>query len=187
MTIVQEADGLRKLVDEFANFARMPSSNPTLQPLAPVLENVVQLYGGAHKDIVFVKDIAPDLPEVFIDGEQIKRVFINLFENAIEAMGGKGRIIVAAKMASSGMAQIDVADEGPGIAAEDVPRLFQPDFSRKKKKSGLGLAIVLRIIMDHSGTISVSRNDPSGARFTIELPVAVKSGEVPGSELGVRS
>ncbi len=173
MTIVQEADGLRKLVDEFANFARMPSSNPTLQPLAPVLESVVQLYSGAHKDIVFVKDLAQDLPEVFFDHEQIKRVFINLFENAVEAMGGKGRIVVTAKMASSGMAQIEVADEGPGIEAQDVPKLFQPDFSRKKKKSGLGLAIVLRIITDHSGTIRVSQNDPHGARIIIELPVAV--------------
>jgi len=178
LTIVQEADGLRKLVDEFANFARMPSSNPTLQPLAPVLESVVQLYSGAHKDILFEKNIMPDLPEVFLDREQIKRVFINLFENAVEAMGGTGRIIVTAKMAPSGMAQIDVADEGPGIAAEDVPKLFQPDFSRKKKKSGLGLAIVLRIIKDHGGTISVSQNEPHGSRFIIELPAAAKSGEV---------
>jgi two-component system nitrogen regulation sensor histidine kinase NtrY len=180
MTIVQEADALRQLVDEFANFARMPSSNPTLQPLAPVLESVVQLYSGAHRDIVFVKDIMPDLPEVFLDREQIKRVFINLFENAIEAMGGKGRILITAKVLAAGMVQIDVADEGPGIAAEDVPQLFEPDFSRKKKKSGLGLAIVLRIIKDHGGTIRVSQNDPSGARFIIELPAAVKSGaEVP--------
>jgi two-component system nitrogen regulation sensor histidine kinase NtrY len=181
LTIVREADGLRKLVDEFANFARMPSSNPKPQPLAPVLENVVQLYSGAHKDIVFVKDIMPDLPEVFIDREQIKRVFINLFENAVEAMGGSGRILVTAKMGSSGMARIDVADEGPGIAAEDVPKLFEPEFSRKKAKSGLGLAIVLRIVKDHLGTISVSRNDPHGARFIIELPASVKSGEVHGS------
>ena len=181
LTIVQEADGLRKLVDEFANFARMPSSNPVLQPLAPVLESVVQLYSGAHKDIVFVKDILPDLPEVFIDREQIKRVFINLFENAVEAMGGSGRILVAAKMTSSGMAQIAVADEGPGISAEDVPKLFEPEFSRKKTKSGLGLAIVLRIIKDHRGTISVSKNDPHGARFIIELPASVKSGEVHSS------
>jgi two-component system nitrogen regulation sensor histidine kinase NtrY len=187
LTIVQEADGLRKLVDEFANFARMPSSNPMLQPLAPVLESVVQLYSGAHKDIVFVKDIKPDLSEVFIDREQIKRVFINLFENAVEAMGGSGRILVAAKMTSSGMAQIDVADEGPGIAAEDVPKLFEPEFSRKKTKSGLGLAIVLRIIKDHHGTISVSRNDPHGARFIIELPASVKSGEVQSPEFSVRS
>jgi two-component system, NtrC family, nitrogen regulation sensor histidine kinase NtrY len=181
LTIVQEADGLRKLVDEFANFARMPSSNPMLQPLAPVLESVVQLYSGAHKDIVFVKDIKPDLPEVFIDREQIKRVFINLFENAVEAMGGRGRILVAAKMTASGMAQIEVADEGPGIAAEDVPKLFEPEFSRKKTKSGLGLAIVLRIIKDHRGTISVSKNEPHGARFTVELPASVKSEEVHNS------
>ena len=147
--------------------------SPAPQPLAPVLESVIQLYGGAHKDITFEKDIASDLPDVFLDREQIKRVFINLFENAVEATGGSGRIAVTAKMTSSGMAQIDVADDGTGIAAEDVPKLFQPDFSRKKKKSGLGLAIVLRIIKDHSGSIRVSRNDPHGARFIIELPVAV--------------
>lgn len=187
MTIVQEADGLRRLVDEFADFARMPSSNPTLQPLAPVLESVAHLYRGAHKDIVFVNSIPPDLPEMFLDREQIKRVFINLFENAVEAMGGTGRIMVSAKMASSDMAQIDVADEGPGIAPEDMPMMFQPDFSRKKKKSGLGLAIVLRIIMDHSGTIRVSQNETRGARFIIELPVAVKGGKEYSSESVVRS
>ena len=173
-TIVQEADGLRKLVDEFANFARMPSSNPTLQSFSPVLESVIQLYSGAHKDVTFVKEIAPDLPDVFLDSEQMKRVLINLFENAIEAMGGKGRIAVTAKMTPSGMAQIDVSDEGPGIEAEDVPKLFQPDFSRKKTKSGLGLAIVLRIIKDHGGSIRVEQNKPEGARFIIELPAAGK-------------
>jgi len=180
-TIVTEADGLRKLVDEFANFARMPSSNPTLQPLAPVLENVVQLYSGAHKDISFSNDVAEDLPEVSLDREQIKRVFINLFENAVEAMGGKGRIAITAKLTPTGLAEINVMDDGPGIAAEDVPRLFQPDFSRKKKKSGLGLAIVLRIIKDHGGSIRVEQNMPRGARFIIELPVAVKKIEVQSS------
>ncbi len=174
LTIVQEADGLRKLVDEFANFARMPSSNPTLQPLAPVIESVLQLYSGAHRDILFVKELSPDLPEVLLDREQIKRVLINLFENAVEAMGGTGKLVVSAKQTTSGMVRIDVADEGPGIAAEDVPKLFDPEFSRKKTKSGLGLAIVLRIIKDHGGSISVSRNDPHGARFIIELPVAIR-------------
>ncbi len=175
LTIVREADGLRKLVDEFANFARMPNSNPTLQPLAPALESAIQLYSGAHKDVVFVKELSPDLPELFLDREQIKRVFVNLFENAVLAMGGAGKIVVSAKRTSSGMARIEVADEGPGIAAEDVPKLFEPEFSRKKTKSGLGLAIVLRIVKDHGGGISVSRNEPHGARFIIELPVGVKT------------
>ncbi|HET6364972.1 MAG TPA: ATP-binding protein, partial [Nitrospirota bacterium] len=170
-TIVQEADGLRKLVDEFANFARMPSSNPVPQPLAPVIESAAQLYAAAHKNITVVKEMAPGIPDVIIDNEQMKRVFINLFENAVEAMSGKGRIWVATRMTSGGMAQIDVADEGPGITAEDIPRLFEPDFSRKKKKSGLGLAIVLRIIKDHGGTIRVEQNIPKGAKFIIQLPV----------------
>ncbi len=174
-TIVQEADGLRKLVDEFADFARMPSSNPIPQQLAPILESVAQLYGGAHKDISVIRDIEQGMPDVQLDGEQMKRVLINLFENAVEAMGGKGRIWVAARMTASGMAQIDVADEGTGIAVEDVPKLFQPDFSRKKKKSGLGLAIVLRIVKDHSGSIRVEQNTPRGARFILELPLAAKA------------
>jgi two-component system nitrogen regulation sensor histidine kinase NtrY len=173
-TIVQEADGLRKLVDEFADFARMPGSNPVPQPLAPILESVAQLYSGAHKDISVIRDIEPAMPDVHLDSEQMKRVFINLFENAVEAMGGKGRIWVAARTTGSGMAQIDVADEGTGIDVEDVPKLFQPDFSRKKKKSGLGLAIVLRIIKDHSGSIRVEQNAPRGARFILELPLAAK-------------
>jgi two-component system nitrogen regulation sensor histidine kinase NtrY len=170
-TIVEEADGLRKLVDEFANFARMPGSNPVPQQLSPVIESVINLYTGAHKDISVIKEIAPGMPDVVLDHEQMKRVFINLFENAVEAMGGKGQIRVAARMTPGGMAQIEVADEGPGIAPEDLPRLFQPDFSRKKKKSGLGLAIVLRIIKDHGGAIRVEQNAPRGARFLVELPV----------------
>jgi two-component system, NtrC family, nitrogen regulation sensor histidine kinase NtrY len=114
------------------------------------------------------------MPELLLDREQMKRVFINLFENAVEAMGGKGRIWVTAGMCGSGRAHIDVADEGCGIPDEDVPRLFQPDFSRKKKKSGLGLAIVQRIVKDHNGVIRVERNTPKGARFIIELPVTAK-------------
>ena len=180
-TIVREADGLRALVDEFANFARMPGSKPSPQPLAPVLEGVVLLYSGAHKDISVQKDITANMPDVILDPEQMKRVFINLFENAVEAMGGKGRIWVTTRMGAAGMARIDVADEGSGIAPEDVPKLFQPDFSRKKKKSGLGLAIVQRIIKDHSGSIRVEQNTPQGARFIIELPAAVKTTEVHSS------
>ena len=178
-TIVQEADGLRKLVDEFANFARMPSSNPVQQPIAPVLESVIQLYAGAHKDLSFVRQFRDDLPEVLLDREQIKRVFINLFENAVEAMGGKGTIWVTTAMNASGRAQVDVADNGPGIAPEDVPRVFEPDFSRKKKNGGLGLAIVHKIIADHGGSIRYERNTPRGARFIIEL--AVRNKEVQSS------
>jgi len=132
-------------------------------------------------------ELANGLAAVNIDREQFKRVLINLFENAVEALGGKGTITVRANLTKSGVTQIEVADEGPGIAAEDVPKLFEPEFSRKKKKSGLGLAIVLRIIKDHNGTIRVEQNRPRGARFIIELPVAPKKTEVRSTEYGVRS
>ncbi len=170
-TIVQEADGLKKLVDEFANFARMPASNPVPQQLAPVVESAAQLYSSAHRDIIIMRELATGMPEVVLDAEQMKRVFINLLENAVEAMEGRGTIRISSRMTPGQMAQIEVADEGSGIAPEDLPKLFQPDFSRKKKKSGLGLAIVLRIIKDHSGSIRVEPNTPKGARFIIELPV----------------
>jgi len=176
-TIVQEADGLRRLVDEFANFARMPVSNPRPQPLLPILESVIQLYNGAHRDIEFVKEFAVDLPEVMIDTEQIKRVFINLFENAVEAMDRKGRIWVTVHMNPDGRARIEVADEGQGIAAGDAHRVFEPDFSRKRRDGGLGLAIVDRIITEHNGAIHAEANQPRGARFIMELPVALKREE----------
>jgi len=171
-TIVQEADGLRKLVDEFANFARMPSANPVAQPLHLVLESVIPLYAGAHKDIVFVRQFQDGMPDVLLDREQVKRVFINLFENAVEAMGGKGTIWVAISLNASGRAQVEVADNGPGIAPEDAFRVFEPDFSRKKRNGGLGLAIVHKIIADHGGSIRFEQNMPRGARFIIELAVS---------------
>lgn len=176
-TIVQEADGLRALVDEFANFARMPSSNPVPQQIAPVLESVIQLYDGAHKDITFVRQFRDELPDVLIDRDQIKRVFINLFENAVEAMGGRGTIWVSTSMNASGRAQIDVADNGPGIAAEAGSKVFEPDFSSKKKNGGLGLAIVQKIIVDHGGVIRFERNKPEGARFIVELAVMARNAE----------
>ncbi|HLE42252.1 MAG TPA: HAMP domain-containing protein, partial [Nitrospirota bacterium] len=121
-TIVREVDGLKRLLDEFSEFARMPRSAPVPQPLAPVMENVVQLYAGAHKDIEFVKDTMSDIPEVLIDREQMKRVFINLIVNAVEVMRGKGTIWMSAHLTSDETVRVEVADDGPGIAAEDLSR-----------------------------------------------------------------
>lgn len=170
-TIVQEVDGLKRLLDEFSEFARMPRSTPVAQQLAPVIESVIHLYAGAHKHIEFVKDIMPDIPDVLIDREQIKRVFINLIVNAVEVMQGKGTIRISAHLSSDETVRVEVADDGPGIAAEDMSRLFEPYFSRTKKGGGLGLAIVEKIIADHNGSIQVAQDQPRGATFVIVLPV----------------
>ena len=172
-TIIQQVDGLKRLLDEFAEFARMPRPNPVSQGLLPVVDSVIRLYEAAHKEVAFVKDVPGDLPEMLLDQEQMKRVFINLFKNAVEVMeesGGEIRVS-ARSAAGDDKVRIEVSDNGPGISVEDVSRLFEPYFSRKKKGGGLGLAIVERIIADHNGSIHAEQNHPHGARFIIELPI----------------
>lgn len=171
-TIIQQVDGLKSLLDEFAEFARLPRPNPVPQRLEPVVDSVIQLYAAAHREVRFLKDIPGDLPELLLDQEQMKRVFINLFKNAVEVMEQGGAIQVSGRVdAADNTVRIDVTDNGPGISMEDVSRLFEPYFSRKKKGGGLGLAIVERIIADHNGSIHAEQNQPHGARFIIKLPM----------------
>jgi two-component system nitrogen regulation sensor histidine kinase NtrY len=112
------------------------------------------------------------MPLINLDREQMSRVFVNLFDNAIQSMAQKGRIWVKTQYDSKRhRATVSVADEGPGINPEDRELLFVPYFSRRKTGTGLGLAIVHRIITDHEGKIRASNNQPTGAVFTFELPV----------------
>lgn len=170
--IVNEVASLKQMVDEFSKFARMPA--PRLAPgsLHDVIREVVTLYQGAHRDVEFVLNLDDDLPTLNFDYEQIKRVFVNLFDNAVQAMNQKGRLWVSTRYDTKRRrAVVSVADEGVGIAPEDQDKLFVPYFSRKKTGTGLGLAIVRRIITDHEGQIQASHNQPKGAVFTFELPV----------------
>jgi len=107
-----------------------------------------------------------------IDREQFKRVFVNLFENAVEALSGRGRIWLTTRFDRPHLkAIVTIEDEGAGIAPEDMDKLFLPHFSRKKTGSGLGLAIVHRIIKDHNGLIQIAPREPRGTVVVIELPV----------------
>jgi two-component system nitrogen regulation sensor histidine kinase NtrY len=107
---------------------------------------------------------------VAIDAQQIRRVLINLIDNAVTAMNGQGSIQIRARGVGGGAMRIEVADSGPGIDPADRDKMFIPYFSTKKRGSGLGLAIVHKVITDHRGTIRVENNDPQGARFVIEMP-----------------
>ena len=172
-TIVTQVDELKKLVNEFSNFARMPSANPSPNNLNQIIEETLLLYQQGHKnvDINFEKFNTP--PVFNLDREQIKRVIINLLENALHAIDGKqGEIAVSSDYdAILNMARIEIADNGHGISPEDKLRLFEPYFSTKKGGTGLGLAIVSTVISDHNGYIRVHDNKPFGTRFVIELPV----------------
>jgi two-component system nitrogen regulation sensor histidine kinase NtrY len=170
--IINEVGSLKHMADEFSKFARLPAPQMTRQSLHDVLREVVTLYRAAQKDIDLILELDEDLPSINFDREQLKRVFVNLFDNAIQAMNQKGRLWVGTKYDTKRRrAVVTVADEGPGIAPEDQERLFVPYFTRKKTGTGLGLAIVRRIITDHEGQIQAGNNQPKGASFTFDLPV----------------
>ncbi len=169
--IVDEVEALKNLVDEFAQFARLPAASLQPTSLHDVVEQALSLYEGLAPGLRIERRLAPDLPTLRLDADQMKRVLINLVDNAIEATEGKGCIVIATEYdRAEGRARLSVADDGPGIAPADRDQLFVPHFSTKKRGSGLGLAIVSRIVQEHLGTIRAEDNAPRGARFVLELP-----------------
>ena len=170
-TIVSEVESLKELVDEFSLFARMPAPKAVPTKVHELLDESLALYDGLFADVRFERRYAASLPLVRLDQEQLRRVVINLVDNAIEAMERRGGITIeTAHDPANSVVRIVVADDGPGIPIGDRDKLFMPYYSTKGRGSGLGLAIVRRIIAEHGGAIDVSDNVPRGTRFTIELP-----------------
>ena len=171
--IIKSVDEIKTLVDEFSNFARMPAILATANDLNDIIREALTLYQEAHRNISF--SFRPDgaIPLIPLDRDQIKRVLINLLDNAVAAIGEGGNVDIESGFdQGSRMATFTVADTGHGIAPEDRPRLFEPYFSTKKSGTGLGLAIVNSIISDHHGFIRVKDNQPKGTIFIVELPVS---------------
>ncbi|MSQ77602.1 MAG: HAMP domain-containing protein [Nitrospiraceae bacterium] len=170
--IISEVSSLKRMVDEFSKYARMPAPQMARQLLHDVVRDVVALYRGAHRDVEFLTELDEALPYLNFDREQLNRVFVNLFDNAVQAMEQRGRVWVTTRHdAKRRRAVVTVADDGPGIGPDDMDKLFLTYFTRKRTGTGLGLAIVQRIITDHEGQIRAGRNEPRGAVFTFELPV----------------
>jgi two-component system nitrogen regulation sensor histidine kinase NtrY len=169
-TIIGEVEGLRRLVDEFSRFARMPSLTPRPTELARLLDGVAALYGETHPGIKLVSDVDPGVPTLEVDPDQLKRAVLNLIDNAVEA--GATEVAIAARWdRRAARVQIVVTDDGAGIAGELRDRVFQPYFSTKTTGMGLGLPIVHQIVTDHGGQVRVEENRPRGSRILIELPV----------------
>jgi two-component system nitrogen regulation sensor histidine kinase NtrY len=173
-SITREVAGLKSLVDEFSRFARMPDAQKSNTSLNDVVTQAAVLYEERLNGVELHLDLQPDLPSAMIDGEQMKRVFVNLIDNALEALttANEGEITVSTRLdAPREMLIAEVADSGEGIPAAYFRRLFQPYFSTRGRGTGLGLAIVQRIVTEHGGKIRAENNLPHGARFVIELPV----------------
>jgi nitrogen fixation/metabolism regulation signal transduction histidine kinase len=170
-TIVGEVESLKGLVDEFSQFARMPAPRAVPTDLHRLITDTLTLYDGLFSDVRIDRRFDATVPLVRLDPEQIRRVMINLVDNAVEAMERQGGIVIETQRdGSNNIVRVVVADDGPGIPAAERDKLFLPYYSTKQRGSGLGLAIVRRIIAEHGGSIEVADNTPRGTRFTIELP-----------------
>jgi len=171
-TIIDQVNEMKNLVNEFSNFARMPTVNPTPNNLNEIISESLILYKEAHREIRFQFFPDPELPIFKLDREQMKRVIINLLDNAVAAVNGEGVIEIEVKYNPSlQMVTLEVRDNGYGIPDEDKPKLFEPYFSTKKAGTGLGLAIVNTVISDHNGYIRARDNSPKGTKFIIDLPL----------------
>jgi two-component system nitrogen regulation sensor histidine kinase NtrY len=174
-TIGREVAGLKAMVDEFSRFARLPATRLEAASLNEVVNEAVGLYEERLDDARIEVQLDPDLPATMLDVAQIKRVFVNLIDNALDALVSvddkKLITISTSRDVETGLVRAEVADTGRGIAPADFRRLFEPYFSRRDSGTGLGLAIVQRIIMEHGGSIRAEKNDPRGAKFVIELPM----------------
>ena len=166
-TIVSEVGQLKRMVDEFARFARMPAVHLRHAQLAEILQQAAGLYNNVKPGVSVSVAVDDDI-ELLVDPEQISRAVGNLLKNAVEATES-GEIQVSARRAPHRVV-IEVADPGRGVPDADKDKLFLPYFSTKGRGTGLGLAIVHRIVNDHDGRISVHDNHPRGTRFEIELP-----------------
>jgi two-component system nitrogen regulation sensor histidine kinase NtrY len=172
--IIRQVEELKKLVDEFSNFARMPAAKPAPANIGEIVRESLSLYREAHQDVKILLNDAKTIPTFNLDREQMKRVLINLLDNAIAAVDGHGEVVVDLSYDDElEIARLEVADNGKGIPPDHKGRLFEPYFSTKKQGTGLGLAIVNTVITDHNGFVRVQDNDPKGTRFIIELPVKV--------------
>jgi two-component system nitrogen regulation sensor histidine kinase NtrY len=177
-TIITQVEELKNLVNEFSSFARMPAAKPAPNNLNEILHEAMVLYEEGHKNIRFQFNPDDRIPVFNLDKEQIKRVMVNLLENAVAAVGEvsgeprDGQITVETRLDPfMNLALVEVADNGCGVSPQDKPLLFEPYFSTKASGTGLGLAIVNTIISDHDGYIRVKDNVPRGARFIIEIPI----------------
>ncbi len=177
-TIIGEVEDLKRLVNEFSAFARMPHLNPVLGDLNALSTETLASFQTAHPGVDFVMSLEPSLPRILIDRESLKRALINLLDNAVSAATGinrnghRARIEIHTSLDStSGVVVLEIRDNGPGISPSLRTRIFEPYFSTKKGGTGLGLAIVSAIVTDHHGFVRVADNAPAGSRFILEFPV----------------
>lgn len=167
--VIEEVERLQRLVDEFNQFARMPPPKRELSDLNPIVQNVVNLYAESVENVQIEESLAPNLPPLSLDSEQIAQALGNLIKNAIEAMPAGGTLNLSTQLASEGKIQVKIQDTGIGMSPQTLAQIFEPYYTTKDTGTGLGMAIVQRIITDHDGEIFIETEEGVGTTVSIEL------------------
>jgi len=168
--INEEINNLQHLVKEFSKFARMPSANFEEYDINEQIRDIIPPYRG-KADITLTLD--PEIPQFFGDKMQMKQVFVNLIQNAIQAMPARGIMEITSRY-ENGMFIFMIKDSGEGISPEDMERIFRPYYTTKEKGTGLGLSIVKRMINQHQGAIEVDSKKGEGTIFIIKINLRKK-------------
>ena len=183
-TIVQQVEAMRDMVNAFSEYARAPAINIGRVDLSKLIREVAWLYRAQEGQPTVQLQLDEDM-EIEADAVRVRQLLHNLIRNAQEALEGQAdaHIEITAGFVPGterAMAEISVSDNGPGIAAELLPRLFEPYVTSKNKGTGLGLAIVRKLIEEHGGTVSAENLSPHGARLAVRLPVRSRSSDAQG-------
>jgi signal transduction histidine kinase len=174
-TILEEVDALRRLVDEFSRFSRLPAPDRRPTDPAALVRHAVDLYAASLDEVQMASRIAPGLPEVVLDPGLMGQVLKNLLANALEAVPPQGGRIEVECRSEEGDILFSVRDNGPGIPAAVRERLFEPQVTTKSRGAGLGLAISRQIVEQHGGRIEVETGS-EGTRFLVRLPMEGSEG-----------
>jgi two-component system nitrogen regulation sensor histidine kinase NtrY len=168
-TILAEVASLTRLVDSFTQFAKLPAPQPHWIDAGDLIRQAMALYMPTHGEIQWRLEL-PEAPlEAYWDADMVKRALINMVDNALAALAGRGAIQVALRLEGPAC-RLEVRDDGPGVPQENRASLFEPYFSTKQRGTGLGLAIVRRIAEDHGGDAHFEPLE-RGSAFSILLPL----------------
>ncbi len=173
--IESEVERLKTLTGSLLSFSRARETFKRQVDLNEVLRDVLRLvrYELGRHSVELVENYTSTLPPVLADSNKLKQIFINLIMNAVQAMSGGGRLILSTGEVAGGEVEAVVADSGPGIPEEVLPRIFEPFFSTKKEGegTGLGLYICRNIILEHEGRLTVESRPGEGTTFRVILPI----------------
>jgi len=176
--IIAQVTGLKQLVDAFRLYAQMPRVEPRPSSVSQIVREVGSLYDGVREELDVRIEIPPAEVFAMVDPAALRQALVNLVDNAVDAVKDRGAITISLATHGDGLV-LEVADTGVGLPVEDTETLVQPFYSTKGQSSGMGLAMVHRVVTDHGGTLELANRQPGGALARITLPAAIVDGVAP--------